>query len=157
MKLFHNDQYYQNKIRKLKKEWFTSLALQSLTLCKYNLRSLHFSVCHISWDSKNWKMDQNIMKNKHGWLTCTKVLAFRVAPFPFFCSGRNIFTCHHFFIQKECKCDPKMIKFFSLHLSQCIFTSPQRGQLESSENLLLLAFNENLGLLGPYLEFIFIT
>ena len=78
-------------------------ALLSLTLWKYNLCSLHFTVCHISWDSKKWKMDLNIMKNKHGWMTCTKVLAspssnsfpqnvlaFREAPFLFFCSRKNI-------------------------------------------------------------------
>ena len=76
-------------------------ALQSLTLCKYNLCSLHFSMCHISWDPNKWKMDQKVMKNRHGWITCTKVsapsktfpqivLAFRETPFPFFCSGKNI-------------------------------------------------------------------
>ena len=70
--MFQNDQYCQNKIKKLENEWFASFALQSLTLCKYNLCSLHFPVCHISWDSKKWKMDQN-MKNKHGWIACTKV------------------------------------------------------------------------------------
>ena len=76
-------------------------ALQSLTLCKYNLCSLHFSMCHISRDPNKWKMDQKVMKNRHGWITCTKVsapsktfpqiiLAFRETPFPLFCSGKNI-------------------------------------------------------------------
>ena len=91
--MFENDQYCQKKIKKLENEWFKSLLLQSLTLCKYNLCSLHFTVCHISWDSKMWKMDQNIVSAPPPQRVFIKkylLSAFRDASFPFFCSGKII-------------------------------------------------------------------
>ena len=90
--MFENDQYCQKKIKKLENEWFKSLLLQSLTLCKYNLCSLHFTVCHISWDSKKWKMNQNIVSAPPPSNNFQKVFAFSFqgSLFPFFCWGKNI-------------------------------------------------------------------
>ena len=119
----------------------TSVVLKSLTLCKYNLCSLHFPVCHLSWDSKKWKLDKN-MKNKDWWITCAKVSAppppqivfLKMYPLPekllsfssvqgktlnlppfcpllFLWIRKNIFAIF-FLIWRECKFDPKMIKSF---------------------------------------------